>query len=127
MFEMNVPKYFWSDGVLPAAYLINKILSRTLEGRKSPIEVLFPSLPAFPVPLMVFGCTFFVHIPKRDKLDLKDVKCVSSWDILVIGKIINAMLHERKANYDAQIRHGYSRDTPCTWQESGHGFYIEIV
>ena len=77
LFEMNVPKHFWSDGVLIAAYLINIIPSRTLEG-KSPIEVLCPRMPLFQVPSKVFGCNCFVHVPKRhrDKLDLKAVKCL---------------------------------------------------
>lgn len=77
LFEMNVPKYFWSDGILTATYLINKMPSRTLEG-KSPIEVSCPNQPVFQVPPKVFECTFFVHVPKHqsDKLDPKPVKCV---------------------------------------------------
>ena len=49
LFEMNLPKYFWSDGVLTAVYLINRMPSWTLEG-KSPIEVLCPRKPLFQVP-----------------------------------------------------------------------------
>ena len=77
LFEMNVPKHFWSDGTLTATYLINRMPSRTLGGM-SPIEVLCPSKPLFQVPPKVFGCTCFVHIPKhqRDKLDPKAVKCI---------------------------------------------------
>ena len=37
LFEMNVPKTFWSDGVLTAACLINRMPSKTLGG-KSPVE-----------------------------------------------------------------------------------------
>ena len=78
LFEMNVQKYFWLDGVLTIAYLINKMPSRTLEG-KSPIEVLCPSVPVSQAIIKVFGCTFLIYVPKhqRDKLDLKAVKCVS--------------------------------------------------
>ena len=77
LFEMNVPKYFWSDGVLTASYLINSMPSRTMEG-KSPIEALCPSMPVFQISPMVFGCTCFVHVPKhqRDKLYPKVMKCV---------------------------------------------------
>jgi hypothetical protein len=39
MFQMNVPKYLWSEAVLTAAYLINRMPSRIL-GMKSPAELL---------------------------------------------------------------------------------------
>jgi len=39
MFQMNVPKYLWSEAVLTAAYLINRMSSRIL-GMKSPTELL---------------------------------------------------------------------------------------
>jgi hypothetical protein len=39
MFQMNVPKYLWSEAVLTAAYLINRMPSRIL-GMKSPVELL---------------------------------------------------------------------------------------
>ena len=37
MFQMNVPKYLWSEAVLTAAYLINRMPSRIL-GLKSPVS-----------------------------------------------------------------------------------------
>jgi hypothetical protein len=39
MFQMNVPKYLWSEALLTAAYLINRMPSRIL-GMKSPAELL---------------------------------------------------------------------------------------
>lgn len=77
LFEMNVPKWFWSDGVLTSAYLIHRMLSKTL-GRKSPIETLSPNTTSLQVPPKIFGCTNFVHIPKhkRDKLGPKAIKCI---------------------------------------------------
>jgi transposase InsO family protein len=39
MFQMNVPKYLWSETVLTATYLINRMPSRIL-GMKSPAELL---------------------------------------------------------------------------------------
>jgi len=39
MFQMNVPKYLWSEAVLTAAYLINRMSSRIL-GMASPAEML---------------------------------------------------------------------------------------
>jgi transposase InsO family protein len=41
LFQMNVPKLFWSDAVLTACYLINRMPSSVLNG-KSPHSVLFP-------------------------------------------------------------------------------------
>jgi len=56
MFQMNVPKYLWSEAVLTAAYLINRMPSRIL-GMKSPAELLLGER-EFKVPpryLVVFG------------------------------------------------------------------------
>jgi len=76
MFQMNVPKYLWSEAVLTAAYLINRMPSRVL-GMKSPAELLFGQQ-EFKVPPKVFGCVCFVrdHRPSVGKLDPRAVKCV---------------------------------------------------
>jgi len=76
MFQMNVPKYLWSEAVLTAAYLINRMPSRIL-GMKSPIELLL-GRQEFKVPPKVFGCVCFVrdHRPSVGKLDPQAVKCV---------------------------------------------------
>jgi len=42
--QMNVPKHFWSYGILIAVYLINRLPSRVLEF-KSPLEVLQNKVP----------------------------------------------------------------------------------
>uniref|UniRef100_A0A2N9GB44 Integrase catalytic domain-containing protein n=1 Tax=Fagus sylvatica TaxID=28930 RepID=A0A2N9GB44_FAGSY len=70
MLQMNVPKLFWADAVLTAAYLLNRMPSRILKG-KSPFEMFFPGKNPFSVPPRVFGCVSFVHnhSPNRDKLD----------------------------------------------------------
>ena len=39
MFQMNVPKYLWSEAVLTTTYLINRMPSRIL-GMESPSELL---------------------------------------------------------------------------------------
>jgi hypothetical protein len=44
MLQMNVPKHFWSYGILTAVYLINRLPSRVLEF-KSPLEVLQNKVP----------------------------------------------------------------------------------
>ena len=76
MFQMNVPKYLWSEAVLTAAYLINRMPSRIL-GMKSPAELLLGQW-EFKVPPKVFGCVCFVrdHRPSVGKLDPRAVKCV---------------------------------------------------
>jgi hypothetical protein len=76
MFQMNVPKRFWSYGVLKAAYLINQLPSRVL-GFKSPLQVLQAKSP-YLSHLKVFGCSCFVHLPpsQHDKLDSRAIKCI---------------------------------------------------
>nr|ABA94321.1 retrotransposon protein, putative, unclassified [Oryza sativa Japonica Group] len=76
MFQMNVPKYLWSEAVMTAAYLINRMPSRIL-GMKSPAELLLGKR-EFKVPPKVFGCVCFVrdHRPSVGKLDPHAVKCV---------------------------------------------------
>ncbi|PRQ16867.1 putative RNA-directed DNA polymerase [Rosa chinensis] len=76
MFQMNVPKKFWSQGVLTATYLMNRLPSRVL-GFKSPLEVL-KGRKIDLSHLKVFGCTCFFHIQahQRDKLDPRADKCV---------------------------------------------------
>lgn len=76
MFTMNVPKFFWSEAVLTATYLINHTPSRVL-GMKTPCEMLLGEN-KFLVPPKVFGCTCFVrdHRPSVGKLDPRAVKCI---------------------------------------------------
>ena len=40
LFQNNVPKIFWSDAVLTATYLINRLPSSVLNF-KSPLEIIF--------------------------------------------------------------------------------------
>jgi len=73
---MNVPKFLWSEAVMTAAYLINRMPSRIL-GMKSPAELLLGTR-EFKVPPKVFGCACFVrdHRPGVGKLDPHAVKCI---------------------------------------------------
>ena len=77
MFSMQVPKTYWGEAVLTAAYLINRLPTRVL-GKKSPVELLTQSFSLFPIPPKVFGCVCFVHnhSPVRKKLDPRAIKCV---------------------------------------------------
>lgn len=76
MFQMNVPKKFWSQGVLNATYIINRLPSKVLKF-KSPLEVL-KGKPLNLSHLRVFGATCFAHVQSihRDKLDPKAEKCM---------------------------------------------------
>jgi hypothetical protein len=76
MFQMNVPKYLWSEAVMKATYLINHMPSRVL-GMRSLAELLLKQQ-EFKVPPRVFGCVCFVHDhrPSVGKLDPQVVKCV---------------------------------------------------
>jgi hypothetical protein len=73
---MNVPKYLWSEAVMTATYLINRMPSRIL-NMKSPTELLLGRCD-FLVPPKVFGCVCFVkyHRPMVSKLDPQAVKCI---------------------------------------------------
>ena len=56
---MNVPKPYWGDALLTAAYLKHRMPSRVLNF-ENPIDVLSPSLSSSPfvLPPRVFGCVF---------------------------------------------------------------------
>ncbi|XP_042946560.1 uncharacterized protein LOC122279793 isoform X3 [Carya illinoinensis] len=77
LLHMHVPKRFWSDGVLTACHLINRMPSSILNG-SSPFSVLFPSSSPFSLPPKIFGCVCFVHNlgPGFDKLDPRSTKCL---------------------------------------------------
>lgn len=82
LFTSNMPKYFWGEAVLTAAYLINRMPSR-VHKFQSPHQVLLKIYPhtkfiSSDVPIRVFGCSAFVHnhYTDRSKLDPKSIKCV---------------------------------------------------
>ena len=76
MFHSNVPKRFWSDAVLSACYLINRIPTKILNDT-SPFEVLNSTKPSLDY-LCVFGCVCFVLVPGelRNKLEAKSTKAM---------------------------------------------------
>lgn len=65
LFHHNVPKHYWGEVVLTAAYIINPTLNSDINTTKN----LTPR---------IFGCTSFVHVHSnnRGKLDPRAVKCV---------------------------------------------------
>lgn len=77
LFHMRVPKHFWSDAVLTACYLINRMPSVIL-NQGSPFTLLYPESSPFSLTPSVFGCVAFVHVldPGRDKLYPRARKCI---------------------------------------------------
>ena len=76
MIAMNVPKYLWSEAMMTAAYLMNRMPSRVLNN-KTPIECLTGET-TYVVPPKVSGCVCFVrdYRPSVGKMDPRAVKCV---------------------------------------------------
>lgn len=76
MFQMNVPKSFWSQGILAATYIINRLPSIVLNSR-SPYEVMKGRIIDLSH-LRIFGHICFVHIQAahRDKLEPRATKYV---------------------------------------------------
>ncbi|KAL0746111.1 hypothetical protein Bca101_101377 [Brassica carinata] len=74
MFQSNVPKRYWSDAVMSACYLINRIPTRVLQDQ-SPFEVLNKIKPSLKH-LRVFGCVSYVMVPgeMRNKLEPKSIR-----------------------------------------------------
>ena len=77
MLEMHVPKYLWSDAVLTASYLINR-MPFTPFGGEIPLKRLHPDVDIFRLIPRIFGCVVFVQdlIPNLDKLAPRSVRCV---------------------------------------------------
>ena len=74
--ESKLPKRFWAEALNTAAYLRNRLPTKSLGG-KTPFEVLFKNRPDYGH-MKVFGCKSFAHIPKdeRSKLDSKSKNCI---------------------------------------------------
>lgn len=59
LFQMKVPKEFWTDADSTACFLINRMPSLVLHGDIS-YSVLFPSKSLFPVEPHILDYTYFV-------------------------------------------------------------------
>ena len=79
MIERNVPKIFWGDAILTAAYLINRMPSKVLNF-STPIQKLLETYPNSPLihtlPPKTFGCVVFVHKQAESELDPRADKCI---------------------------------------------------
>ncbi|KAJ0620998.1 putative RNA-directed DNA polymerase [Helianthus annuus] len=75
LFQSGVPLSFWSDCVLTAVYIINRLPSSVLLG-KSPFELMFGFKPSF-AHFRIFGCLCFSTILNdTDKMSFNAEKCV---------------------------------------------------
>ncbi|GJU59725.1 putative RNA-directed DNA polymerase [Tanacetum coccineum] len=75
MFQGGLPLNLWSECVLTAIYLINRLPSSVLKG-KSPFKLVFSRKPSLNH-LRVFGCLYFATILNNsDKFGSRSEKCV---------------------------------------------------
>jgi hypothetical protein len=74
LFQNNVPKVYWSDAILNANYLINRLPSTPL-GNKIPLEVLFQRKININH-LRIFRCVCFFKIKRKDKLNVNSIKTI---------------------------------------------------
>ncbi|KAL0438789.1 UNVERIFIED_CONTAM: Retrovirus-related Pol polyprotein from transposon RE2 [Sesamum latifolium] len=74
--QASLPRYFWGECILTAAYLINRLPSSVLQW-KTPYEILYHK-PPFLGHLRIFGCLCYATnvLPHKDKFDSKASKCV---------------------------------------------------
>ncbi|CAL2267943.1 unnamed protein product [Prunus armeniaca] len=75
-----MPRSFWGETVVSAAYLINRIPSSILNFQTS-LQTLHHHIRTPPTPNLepqIFGCVIFVHLQdyQRSKLDARAKKCV---------------------------------------------------
>ena len=125
LYQASLPKSFWGDAILTAAYLINRTPTPILDG-KSPFEKLFHKEPSYSH-LKVFGCLCFVstHPHKPPKFEPRATKCVflgypygkKGYRVLDLttGKIFvsrDVDFHETIFPYTATSDSNSSPDTP---------------
>ena len=75
--DAGLPNTYWGDAILHAAWIVNRIPTRALEGDITPYKSFYGVKPSL-ANLRIFGCKAYVHIPdeKRRKLDAKSLECV---------------------------------------------------
>nr|GEX49573.1 ribonuclease H-like domain-containing protein [Tanacetum cinerariifolium] len=71
----GIPLKMWTECILTATYLINRLLSYVLNG-KSPYEMIYKKCPTISY-LRVFGCLYFdTVVNNNDKFSSRSEKCV---------------------------------------------------
>ena len=75
MFARHVPAQYWSDAILTAAYLINRMPTRILDFR-TPIDVLQGSSTFILTP-QIFVCVCYArNTASKSKLELRGLRCI---------------------------------------------------
>ena len=70
--ENGLPKYFWTEALNKACYLVNKANIRSIL-KETPYELWkgrFPNISYF----HTFGCKYFVHNNEKQALEMFDAK-----------------------------------------------------
>ncbi|KAK3013785.1 hypothetical protein RJ639_010144 [Escallonia herrerae] len=80
LIEAHLPLSYWGEALISAAYLINRVPSRTIDYQ-TPSQALVEAIvaPVLPnLPPHVFCCVAFVHLHKhqRNKLSPRALRCV---------------------------------------------------
>lgn len=73
LIQAGLPKIFWGEAVMTAAYLINRCPT-SAAGFKTPME-LWSGKPTQYENLKIFGCIAYIHV-KQDKLEARAKKCI---------------------------------------------------
>ena len=75
MFQGGIPLRFWTECVLTATYLVNRLPSSVLNG-KSPYEMIYKTQPNLSL-IRIFGCLCFAAIVNNhDKMTYRSEKYV---------------------------------------------------
>jgi len=73
-FQTHLPIKFWGKCALVAAYLINRTLTKVLNG-KTPSEILFNNKHLYDH-IKVLRCLCYVHVKTKDKFASRSCKCI---------------------------------------------------
>ncbi|KAL0451186.1 UNVERIFIED_CONTAM: Retrovirus-related Pol polyprotein from transposon RE2 [Sesamum latifolium] len=104
MFQSCLPSHFWTEAVLTATYIVNRLPTSVLHW-KSPYEVLFQK-PADYTELKVFGCLAFATnvMPHKTIFTKRAHRCI------FLGEFVAAIsvLHEPQTYLQASTSPGWT-------------------
>ena len=73
LFSVNLPKTFWAEAILTAAYLVNQCPSTAIEFKT--LEDKWNGKPPDLSHLRIFGCSAYAH-QGEGKLEPRALKCL---------------------------------------------------